>query len=158
MNCSLQSVIGSISLAIGMLAGAIVLAVVFDSSAIALFGAAALVLGVTAAVIPALKDAIVNYSACRGPSRTCSISTTISTLGQVTSVLSVISFVVAGALQLSVLAFLSNYITAIAGLALSTIVKGLVDSGIAACVAGIGILLGVLSQVLSYKSCMDARH
>lgn len=144
-----------IFLVIACLGLAIAAAALFGQSMVALFIAATLVLFVSIALIPALKQAISDYATCRGPSRNCSVSTTIATLGQAASMVSATSFFLAGVLQIPALGLLSNYITALVGETLEYVVRALTYSGIAGCVAGVIIMLGVLTEVLVYKSCMD---
>jgi len=120
-----------------------------------LFGAAAMVGIVSFALIPAIKDALIAYAACRGPSSKCSISYSINTLGQAASIISVVSFTIAGLLQVTALAFMASWILALIGVAMEPAVAALVYSGIAACGATILLFAGVLTDAYSYKSCMD---
>ncbi|MDH4161992.1 MAG: hypothetical protein OEW15_04800 [Nitrospirota bacterium] len=155
MNCKLDTVTALIAGATALLLAAIALAYYWPT-AYPLFGAAALVAAVSFGMIPAIKNALIAYAECRGASDKCSISYAINTLGQAASILSVVAFTVAALLQLTALAFISSWILALIGVAMEAAVAALVYSGIAACVATIGIFAGVLTNAYSYKSCMDA--
>jgi hypothetical protein len=154
MNCSLNTVVALIVSSTALLAGAIA-AAYFWPTAYPLLAAAAMVAVVSFGLIPAIKNALLAYAACRGPSRECSISTGINTLGQAASIISVVSFAVAGAMQIAALAFLFIWFLAWIGVGMQAAVAALVYSGIAACVAVIIILAGVLTQAFSFKNCMD---
>lgn len=154
MKCNLDAVIGLIAGAIAALVAAIVLAY-YWSSALPLFVAAALVAGVSFGFIPGLKNALVSYASCRGSSRVCSISYAINTLGQIASIISLVGFAIAGALQVTALAFISSVILAWLGVTLEAAVAVLVYSGISTCGASMLLLAGVLTNALTFKSCMD---
>lgn len=95
----------------------------------------------------------------RGPAGKCPpISLSIDTLGQVAATLSVVAFAAAGALQLSALAFISSWILAFLGVALEVAVQYLVISGWASCWIAIAILIGVLTNTLSFAGCMDQQQ
>lgn len=72
--------------------------------------------------------------------------------------LSVVAFAAAGALQLSALAFISSWILAFLGVALEVAVQHLVISGRASCWIAIAILIGVLTNTLSFAGCMDQQQ
>lgn len=154
MDCNLNTVLGLVAGASALLAAAIV-AAYYWPTAYPLFGAAALVGVVSFGLIPAIRNALIAYADCRGESTKCSISYSINTLGQAASILSVVSFTVAGLLQVTALAFLASWILAFIGVAMEVAVAALVYSGIAACGATILIFAGVLTKAYSYKSCMD---
>ena len=154
MNCSLSTVAALISLAIASLLGAIA-AAYFWPIAIPLFLAAALVATVTFVLIPAIKSAILAYTTCRGGTKTCPISGGIDTLGQVAAAISAVSFAIAGALQVAALAFLFTWFLSWIGVGMEVAVAALVHSGMLACAIGVLLLIGVLSNVYSYKNCMD---
>ena len=126
-------------------------------AAIPLFAAAALVAAVSFYFIPEIKQALLDYAACRGPSDKCMISVGINTLGQAASILSAIAFLVAGVLEIAALAFISSWILAWLSVSMQTAVAYLVNSGITACVIVTGILLGVLSNAYGFK-CMDKQE
>jgi hypothetical protein len=157
MNCSLDKVAGLISGAIAALLAAIGLAH-FWVAAIPLFAAAALVATVAYYFIPAIKSALLDYAACRGPSDKCSISMGVSTLGQAAATLSVVSFSVAAAMEVAALGFLFSWFLAWLGVALQVAVAALVLSGTFSCAIVILILLGVLTNANSFKNCMDSQN
>jgi hypothetical protein len=155
MNCSLDDVRNLILWALLCLGVAIALAALWVS-AWSLFPAAVLVAAVSYYFIPAIKQALLDYAACRGPSDKCNINTIgIDTLGQAAAILSAISFFAAGVMEIAALAFLYSWFLAWLGVSIQAAVAYLVYTGISACVVVIGILLGVLSNAYSYKSCMD---
>jgi hypothetical protein len=154
MNCSTDEAVAWIWSAIGALLAAIALAALW-ATAFPLFGAAALVAAVAYFFIPKIKDAIQAYIACRGPSQSCSANLSIDTLGQVAATISAISFALAGALQIAAIASFLSGILSFLGIGVSAAVIMLVHSGIVACAIGVLLLLGVLSNLYSYKSCMD---
>jgi hypothetical protein len=154
MNCSLDEVRNLILWAILCLSIAIGLAYGWVA-AIPLFVAAALVAAVSFYFIPAIKQALLDYAACRGPSDKCTISTNINTLGQAAGILSVVSFVAAGIMEIAALGFLYTWLLAWLGVSIQAAVAALVYSAIAACATVIAILLGVLSNAYSFKNCMD---
>jgi hypothetical protein len=140
--------------AIGALLAAIA-AAHFWPSAVPLFVAAALVATVSFVLIPKIKAGLLAYAACRGVTTTCTLATGIDTLGQVAAIVSAVAFAAAGALQITALAFLFTWFLAAIGVAIEVAVVALVYSGIAGCVIGVLLLLGVLSNAFAYKRCMD---
>ena len=154
MNCSLSKVQQLIALAIGLLIGAIALAY-FWVAAIPLFAAAAMVATVAYVLIPQIKDALLAYAACRGPSDKCRIALGIDTLGQAAATLSVVAFAAAAVMQVAALAFLYSWILSSLGVALSAAVSYMVVSGIFSCAITVLILIGVLTNANSFKDCMD---
>jgi hypothetical protein len=153
VKCSLSGVYAYIALAIA----ALVLALVFAAlwvTAIWLFAAAALVATVAYVLIPKIKSELQAYVACRGPSK-CSISISINTLGQAAAALSVVSFIVAAALQLTALALIASWFLSWLGLSIEVAVAILVRSGMFACAITALILLGVLTNAIAFKNCMD---
>lgn len=155
MNCSLNTVVALIWLAIGSLLSAMALAY-FWIAAIPLFVAAALVAGVSFYFIPHIKNALNAYAACRGPAGKCqSISIAVNALGQAAATLSLISFVLAGGMEVAALGFIFSWFLGWLGLAMQVAVLLLVKAGIASCVIVVIILIGVLTNAYSYKSCMD---
>ena len=156
MNCSLSTVNLWISLAIALLLIAIGVSYGW-TAAFPLFVAAGLVAVVVYVIIPQLKSALLNYAACRGSSAKCTMSLTIDTLGQVVGSLSVVSFTVAGIMEIAALAFLYSWILSWLGVSIQVAVAALVLSGQVACAIAILILIGVLSNAYSFKSCMDSQ-
>ncbi len=156
MDCNFDRVVGVISLTIGILVAAAIIAGVFHATVIGPIGAAALVVLVSLVMIPLIRTTLMNYVSCRGPSRACSLSHGIDVLGQAAGLISAFAFLAAGILQIAALAFLADFITALVGLALEALVWGLIISGIVGCVAAVIVLSGVLTEANAYKSCMDA--
>lgn len=153
MNCSLSGVYAYIALAIAALLGALALAALW-TTALPLFGAAALVGLVAYVLIPKIKSELEAYVACRGPGK-CSISIAINTLGQAAATLSVVSFLVAAALQLTALALIASWILSWLGVSMEAAVALLVKSGMFACAITVLILLGVLTNAIAFKNCRD---
>jgi hypothetical protein len=87
MNCSLNTAAGLISAAIALLLAAIAISYLWVA-AVPLFIAAGLVASVSFGLIPAIKNALVDYAQCRGASDKCSIALGINTLGQAAATLS----------------------------------------------------------------------
>ena len=154
MNCSLSSVYTYISLAIASLVAALVLAALWVT-ALPLFVAAALVATVAYVLIPRIKSELQAYATCRGSGGKCSISLTINTLGQAAATLSAVSFLLAGALQVTALAFIATWILSGLGLTMQAAVGILVASGMYACAITVLILIGVLTNATAFKNCMD---
>jgi len=154
MNCSLDSVSRLIAEAIAALLAAIALAY-FWITALPLFAAAALVASVAFYFIPAIKQALLDYANCRGPSDQCRISLTIDTLGQAAATLSAVAFLVAATMQVAALAFLYSWFLSWLGVSMMVAVVYLVHAGIFSCAITALILLGVLSNAWSFKKCMD---
>ena len=136
MNCSLSTVNALIWGAIAALLAAIALAW-FWIAAIPLFAAAALVASVSFYFIPQIKQALLDYATCRGPGD-CEISTGVNALGQAAAALSLISFALAGAMEVTALGFLFSWFLAWLGVAMQVAVSCLVHAGIVSC--GIVIL------------------
>jgi hypothetical protein len=153
MNCSLSAFYGYVTGAIAALVAAMALAY-FWVAALPLFAAAALVASVSLYFIPHIKQALLDYVACRGPGE-CSTTSLINNLGQAMAVLSVISFALAGAMEVTALAFLFSWFLAAIGVAMQVAVSYLVAAGLFSCAIVILILIGVLSSAWSYKKCMD---
>jgi hypothetical protein len=157
MNCDFDRIKNLIIIAIVCLGAAIALAALWVS-AWSLFPAAVLVGSVSYYFIPAIKQAILDYVACRGPSGKCNIKNIgIDTLGQIAAALSATSFVAAGLLELTALAFISSWILSAIGVTLQVAVSYLVKQGIIACSIAAAALFGVLTNAYSYKSCMDSQ-
>jgi hypothetical protein len=154
MNCSTDHAVALIWSAIGALLAALALAALWQT-ALPLFGAAALVATVAYVLLPKIKQAIRDYVACRGPSQSCSANLTIDTLGQVAATISAVSFALAGALQIGVIASLVSGFLAWLGIGGAVAVATLVHSGMVACAIGVLLLAGVLTNLYAYKSCMD---
>jgi hypothetical protein len=157
MNCSLNTLAELITAAIAALLSAIGLAY-FWITALPLFAAAALVASVAFYFIPAIKQALLDYAACRGPSDKCRMSLTIDTLGQAAATLSAISFAVAAAMQVAALAFLFSWFLSWLGVSMMVAVLFLVKAGIFSCAITALLLLGVLSNAWAYKKCMDEQQ
>jgi hypothetical protein len=157
MNCSLNTVAGLISAAIALLLGAIVLSYAWVAAA-PLFIAAAMVATVSLYFIPHIKAALLAYAACRGPAGKCSLSLGINNLGQAAAVLSLVSFLAAGLLEIAALALLASWILAFLGVTAQAAVAALVTAGQFSCAIVILVLLGVLTNAWSFKSCMDKQR
>lgn len=157
MNCSLNTVAGLITAAIAALLSAMALAY-FWITVLPLFAAAVLVASVAFYFIPRIKQALLDYVACRGASDKCRMSLTIDTLGQAAATLSVVSFVIAATMQIAALAFLYSWFLAWIGVGLMVAVLILVKAGIFACAITALLLLGVLSNAWAYKKCMDEQQ
>lgn len=153
MKCSLNGVYAYIALAIAALVSALVFAALWVT-AIPLFAAAALVATVAYVLIPKIKSELQAYVACRGPGK-CSISISINTLGEAAGTLSVVSFIVAGALQITALALIASFFLSWLGLSIQVAVAILVKSGTYACAITALLLLGVLTNAIAFKNCMD---
>ena len=153
MSCSLDTVGAYIAAAIAALVAAIALALLWVA-AIPLFVAAALVATVSLYLIPHIKQALLDYAACRGPGK-CTISEGINNLGQAAVVLSLFSFTAAAILEVAALGFISSWILAAVGVTLQVAVKILVYSGAASCATVVVLLISVLTNAILYKSCMD---
>ena len=154
MNCSLSKVQGLIAAAIAALSAAIVLSILWVT-ALPLFAAAALVASVAFYFIPAIKQALLDYAACRGPSDVCRISLTIDTLGQAAATLSAVSFALAAVMQVSALAFLYSWFLSWIGVGIMAAVAIMVKAGQFSCAITALLLLGVLTNANSFKKCMD---
>jgi len=157
MNCSLSTVAARISAAIALLVAAIATSY-FWVAAVPLFIAAGFVATVSFVLIPAIKNALVAYSECRGPSESCSIALGIGTLGQAAATLSLVSFLAAGVMQVAALGFLYSWVLAWLGVSLQVAVAAMVKSGQFSCAITVLILLGVLSNAWSYKDCRDKQE
>lgn len=157
MNCSLTTVNSLISAAIAALLGAIALAYWWPV-AYPLFAAAALVATVSFVLLPKIRSAFLDYVNCRGRSDKCSPSLVVDTAGQVAAAISAIAFALAGALQIAAIAAFAVYFLAWIGVGLEVAVVYLVRSGMFACAIGVLLLVGVLSNVLAYKSCLDKQN
>jgi len=121
-----------------------------------LFAAAALVALVVAYFLPEIEKAIREYATSRGPSDKCIVRTLgVDTFAAAIVALGCVSFALAGAMQITALAFLSSIILAWLGVALQVAVNDLVVAGIATCTTVIGILSGLLPLIYGYKRCMD---
>lgn len=158
LSCSLETVSKYIAAAIAALIAAIALSLLWVE-AVPLFAAAGLVATVSLYLIPHIKQALLDYATCRGPGN-CTISDGINTLGQLAVALSVGTFVLAGLLQVTALGFLGSWILAVVGGTLEVLVKAIVFSGVASCVTVVIGLLGVLTNAIAFRDCMDqaAKH
>ena len=153
MNCSLNSAYALIAAAIGFLIAAIA-AAYFWIAAVPLFIAAGLVAAVSFGFLPAIKNALIAYAQCRGPGK-CTMSLAIDTLGQAAAILSAISFLAAAVMEVAALAFLYSWFLAWLGVTIQVAVAFMVKAGMFSCAITILLLLGVLTDANSYKSCMD---
>ena len=153
-NCSLSTVYGLIAGAIACLLLAMALAY-FWVAAIPLFVAAALVASVSFGFIPAIKNALIAYAQCRGASGKCTMSLSIDTLGQAAATLSLVAFLAAAVMEVAALAFLYSWLLAWLGVSIQVAVAYMVKTGLFSCAITILLLLGVLTNANSYKSCMD---
>jgi hypothetical protein len=148
VKCNIGNIIALIIGAIATLAAAIA-AAHFWLGAVPLFIAAALVAVVSFYFIPAIKNALL---ACP---ESCKVSSLINTLGQAAAILSVVAFLVAGAMQLTALAFIASWILSWLGVAMEAAVAALTYSGIATCFIVMLILFGLLTQVLANQKCLQ---
>lgn len=153
-NCSLNTVYAWIAAGIALLLSAITLAYLWVA-AVPLFVAAGLVAAVSFGVIPALKSALQAYMQCRGPGK-CTISAAINTLGQLAATLSLISFLAAAVMEVAALAFLYSWFLAWLGVSIQIAVAYMVQAGQYSCAIAILLFLGVLTNAIVYKSCMDS--
>jgi hypothetical protein len=151
MKCDFGTIVGLILGAIGVLAAAISLAQLWPYPG-QLFIAAALVATVSGVFFSAIRSALL---AC---SPACDVSSLVNTLGQAASALAAIPFLVAALLQLKALAFIATTILAWVGLAIDAAVGLAVTAGTVGCVIVIGILVGLLVQVLVSKPCFDSQR
>jgi hypothetical protein len=154
MNCNLNAVNAWVWVAIGFLLAALAFSF-FWVAALPLYIAAALVLTVSLVFIPQIKNALLAYAECRGPSDKCTISQGVNTLGQAAAALSAVAFLVAAVLETSALAFIYSWILSWLAWPLQSAVNFFVHSGQLTCVVVIVLLVGVLSNAYGYKSCMD---
>ena len=154
-NCNLDTILVLLGFATALILAAIGLAV-YWGTAVPLFVAAAFIGAVSIGFIPQIKKALIAYAECRGKTDKCTMSYTIDTLGQASTILSGISFLVAGFLQIAAIALLAIPILDLIGVALEAAVSSLVITGITLCIVTI-ILLGViLANLYAFKNCMDA--
>jgi hypothetical protein len=156
MNCSLNKVVGLILTAIGLLLGAIALAV-FWIAAAPLYVAAGLVATVVFALIPAIKNALLEYAACRGRSDKCSISSAVDSLGVIGLYLSAGTFLAAALLETAALAAYATILLGWLGVSLQGAAAVLVASGTTGCVITIFVLIGAISKATGFRDCMDAQ-
>jgi hypothetical protein len=154
MNCSLNNVMWLIAAAIALLLGAIALAV-FWIAAGPLYVAAVFVAIVSFFLIPAIKNALLEYAACRGPSK-CTITNGVNNLGKIGLYLSVGTFLLAAILETAALAFLYSWFLAWIGIGIQSAVITLVASGSTACAITVIILIGVISDAIGFRDCVDA--
>lgn len=154
MDCNLNKIVGLFVVAFVSLVAAIILANAWPT-ALPLFIASTLVGLVGFVVVPALRRYLVAYAECRGASDKCSMNHIIDQLGQAAGFISAISFLLAALLQIIALAFIATEVLILFGLSLEGVVSGLVITGISFCGIAILILAGVLTNLYSYKNCMD---
>jgi hypothetical protein len=157
MNCSLDRVAYLITAAIAALVAAITASYLWIT-AWPLFGAAALVAGVSFYFIPAIKKALEDYARCRGPSDKCRISLAVNNLGQAAAILSVVAFAAAALMQVAALFFIASLILSWIGVGMMVAVAFLVKTGQFSCAMAALILLGVLSNAWAFKKCMDGQQ
>ena len=155
MSCSLTKTYVLISIAVAMLAAAVVLALFFLNW-VALLAAIALAATVSFAMIPAIRSSIRDYVTCRGPSQRCSISSAIDTLSQAAVLLSIVSWTVAVALEIPAVAALASFFLAWIGVSLAALAVPLRLNGIAGAAACAVVLIGVATNVASYAACRDS--
>lgn len=150
--CSLSNFYTMLGIAIGLLAVAIVGAII-PYNIPGLIVAIAAVVSVSI-LIGLMRNALAAWEACMGPSAACgSVSPLINLLGQAASILSVVSFAAALAIEIPAVAALTNWFTAWLGTTLGAVAAGLKATGIAACVATIGILVGLATNVKGNEDC-----
>jgi len=158
MKCSLTTVLLLVLLAIACLLTAIGFAVYgyVPVNFWSLFVAAGFVGVVSFVLISAIKNALLAYATCRGPSEKCSIASAINNLGQLPYLISAVTFAIAGALQIAaVAAFLIWIFGAAIAAAIIAQAATLITAGIISCGAGVVLLIGVLTDAYGYQSCMD---
>ena len=154
MNCSLTKTYALIAAAIAMLGAAMALAYFFLNWVVLLV-AIGLAASVDYVMIPEILSSIRAYAICRGPSQRCSIDLTISTLGQAAALISITSWVVAVALEISAIAAFLSFFFSWLGIPMAATAAALRITGIVGAGACIGVLLGVLTNVRNYEACRD---
>lgn len=154
MNCSLSKVMWLIATAIALLVGAIALAV-FWIAAGPLYVAAGLVATVSFILVPAIKNALLEYAACRGPSK-CTITNGVNNLGNIGLYLSAGTFLLAAIMETAALAFLYSWFTAWIGISIQGAVVILVASGTTGCAITVFVLIGVISDATGFRDCVNA--
>lgn len=154
MSCSPTRAYALIAAAIAALGAAVALAAIFFNPP-ALAAAIALILTVTLGLIPAINAALRSYEACRGAATSCNIGLSVNILGQAAAMIGIGSFAAALALQLVATGLLGSFFASWAAGALIAAGEALKWGGIAGLVAGIGILLGLATQLAAYVSCRD---
>jgi hypothetical protein len=143
-----------ITAAIAALLAAIVAANLWPT-AYPLFAASALVASVTGYFIPKIKSALLDYQKCRGPSDKCQLSLGINNLGYAASTLSAVSFLLAGLMQVTALAFIASFFLSWLAVPIVAAVYYLVKTGTYSCAVTILILIGVTTNAWAFKHCMD---
>jgi len=154
MDCSLTKAYSLIAAAIAALGAAAAAAFVFFNVP-GLVAAIALVAGVAFGLIPAIRAELEAYEQCRGPSDRCRMSSNIDLLGQAAGFVGILSFTIALASQSAAILALVSFFGAWAAPALIAAGEVAKWSGIASCMAGAGILVGLAAQLASYQSCRD---
>jgi hypothetical protein len=109
-------------------------------------------------LISLMRNELAAYNACMGPSARCGVNTGIDVLGQAASILSVVSFAAALALEIPAVAASTNWITGWLGTTLEGLAYGLEVAGAAMCGAAILILAGLLTNVKAYEDCRNAER
>jgi hypothetical protein len=69
--------------------------------------------------------------------------------------LSLVAFVVAGAMEITALGFIFSWLLSWLGVAMQAAVLALVRTGLFSCAVVILILIGILTNAYAYKNCMD---
>jgi hypothetical protein len=160
MNCSLTKVYALITAAIAMLATAIAAASIFFNIpglivAIGLAGAVSGIPGTNLGMISQIRLGLLEYDRCRGPSERCSMGPNIDLLGRAASLLSVVAWIAALALQISALGFITSFFLAWLGVSMAAAGEALKWSGIVGAAATAAVLVGLLTQVRNYQVCRD---
>jgi hypothetical protein len=154
MDCSLSKFYRMLWEAIGLLALAIAGALI-PLNIIGLVASVASVATVSFVLIPAMREELKAYDTCMGPTQSCSVGPNIDLLGQLASILSLVAFAAALALEIPAIAALASVFLAWLGVTLEAAASALKYSGCVACGAGILILLGLLTNVDQYESCRE---
>lgn len=155
--CSLSTFYTMLGIAIGLLAVAIVAALI-PYNVPGLIVAIAAVISVSV-LFSLMRSELAKYNACMGPSARCgSINSQIDLLGQAASILSAVSFAAALALEIPAVAASTNWITGWLGTTLENLAYGLKVTGAVACGAAIAILIGLVTNVKAYEDCRSAER
>ena len=154
--CSLSKFYTMLGIAIGLLVVAIIAALI-PYNVPGLIVAIAAVISVSV-LISLMRGELAAYNACMGPSMRCGVNTAIDVLGQAASVLSVVSFAAALALEIPAVAASTNWFTGWLGTTLESLAYGLKLTGVAGCVAALGVLIGLATNVKAYEDCRNAER
>ena len=152
MNCSLTKYYAFLASAIGLLSAAVIAAYYANIPSLSL----AIALVVVATIfLPLIKDEMKAYAQCRGPSSVCNMGPNIDLLGVAAGFISGISFGLALSLQIGALAFIWIWFLAWIGVSMQAASAFFIASGIVSCLAAIGVLIGLQTNVSGYVGCKD---